>query len=1003
MATLTQFDISYLQEAPTEADQAVVAFHRLHRMAALYYPSHRQFDIYECKAVFDLQWKRVGSWKPTSEYKNIIAVKALEAYSIFAFIGARDDGTHISFVGFDGSVKSNRRISHRTDPLCADYNQKTREFFVAFENGSLVCAYSSLKNNEFTITVKKVIKVQSDANQKPKQVVTQDLIAVLFVLTTNGNILCIDTTKFDLVYAISGGAFTLPPLSLHCDKFGTDFVVRCANADRTKEQLELWHPPEDYASCRIGRFDRFTIPISAKIVGLTFESVGLASTKTLLQITTLNRKVTLYSCYGATSVNLETEIALNIPANIWEKFKHYFYASTMTTNAAAVVGSSSTGDLFFLNLWEYFVSSCFLSSNYDPTINFSSVLLTSFCHFTTAIGIQLPSKKDQELNLNYIDLELALNPLNESSYSSMLEPGMMMMGDDEQSVMSETLTGALNNLAEANRKIDEQMSKSQIEFLDSISSFPTAVGTAPVAGGGEGITQEMSPVLAQNEVSTRVPPSHKEPDRLYPQHNFDFRDPLKNLRGGMPGRPPAIISELQTINFYPSFLINNPDTSKCQSAASQPIKHFQMIKPDGMLLTENYQLLMFTFTGLSYLSPELFDRKLTIDHHAFAFRNGFITAVTSLKDCLICDVNNINSPPLKLGFVAGNHVKITTVITADIQLRIPNNIPQQQQGNQEKEKKKSARNESLSRTTPSNTQKLSESEETVGKYIFLAAGDSEGNVHMFICQGNQTIIQTENFRAHAVGIKSILFTGDTIRPLWNIHAEYSASTGRVSMLSTVGSALVTTSIEGEVKVWQPFSTETKNFAMDKIFQNCQIRWKVAGVFVINRFFIPAESSAITLKLPDSKPSTAGAVSSNRKMREIVSVSLAPGCLNLLLAFTNGTIEEWALPGLIDTNDSTLSTMQKEIWLNTKLHSEEITSMRVFVHGPLSTLKSVPLLQEHERNAILARLSSFIRVPNRMKYTAGLTFQETKLLAGSSSLTTCSKDNTLVLWSFQPNF
>ena len=984
MANLTQFDISYVQDVPSDGNQAVVAFHRLNRIAAIYFGSHAQFDFYECKALFELQWQKVGSWKASTIFKNVIAVKAMEAYPLFAVVGLGENGTYIALLGFDGSVKVNHLISHRKDALCADYNQKTREFFIGFDNGTLMCVYTNSHpaKNEYTITVKKVIKVHSDSNEKPKQILTQDLIGMVYILTSSGNIFCLETTKFDLVYSISRIAFMIPPIRLYCDKFGTDFLVHCSNPDRTKEQLECWHPPEDYAACRIGRFDRFTVPIPAQIVGLSFESVGLFSNKTLLQICTLNRKVYLWSCFGATSVNFEAELSLNVPNPIWKNFQNLIYSNQVLE------------DPFFLNLSEYYVTSSFLSCQSDALIKYASILLMNFCQLTTVIGIQLPTKREQDLNLNYMDIEM--NKMDtglitaDVSYSSFGthqfhdNPGLPPnINDDENSVMSETLIGALSNLAEANRQIDEQMSRSHIDFIDSIAT------TSKLETHGD------EPKISSHD----HPPSGRIPTLSNKPNISDLMISDKRIYSSKP--VPSI--ELQSTQFFPTFFMNNQDLTKC-SNIPQVIQNFQFMKPDGMLLNEHYQLLMFTFQGLCYLSPDLMEKKLSIDLHSVAFRNGLISAVTSLKDCLVCDINNLQAPPMKIGFTISNHVKITTIVMADIQLKVPPYIPQT---TEKKGKSDGKQQQQPSSAALANRENIDYQQ---AKFIVIAAGDSEGNVHIFIFNSNFIIFQTETFKAHSLAIKNIVFSGDSTRPLWNINADYNPSSNKIMLNSIVGSAIITASIEGEVKIWQPFSMEHRNLSLEKIFQNCHVRWKVSGVFVVNRTFLPdggipessrgsASARGITA-VTTSKPTTASSV---KKMREIVSVCLAPGCLNVLIAYTNGTIEEWSLPGILDTNDSTLSTAQKEIWANTKLHNEDITTLRVYVHGSLSSMKNVSFQNDHERDATFVKLSSFIRVPNRMKYTAGLTFQEMKNIANSSSLISCSKDNSLVLWSFQSSF
>jgi hypothetical protein len=1070
MATLTQLDLSYIEEngSSTDSEEITVAYHRLHHTCVNFLPGRFQFDFYVCKSVFDLKWKKLGSWKvDNKESKSIIAVKALESYDLFAFVGNNLSGTEIVLVSFDGTIRCRQTISSRKDIICVDYNQKTREFFLGFGNGLLMCCFVNCSNHyDYTITTKRVIKVHSPQKfQYAKQIITQDFLSLMYILTSLGNILCIDLTKFDLIFSISRSNFVLNPVRLYCDKFGTDFLVQSANDEHTQEQLEYWHPPEDYATCRLGRFERFSLPLSSperdgQIIGCNFESLGLYSGKCLLTLILNNRKLQLWNCLGGTSLNFEAEMSLNIPTNTWKKFYNVFNTDNILEK-----------DNFFPQLDQHLMTGSFLSFHdieslisKESVSKYSSILLTSFCNLSLIIGIQLTQKKDQDLSMAYIEMEVNNNQ-GSSSLAAKLEDLQRQLtitrqvsNDDNESQMSETLLGALSDLAQKNRSIDEKMihSQSAIEtYNDSIISYASSAAE-PVPA----LLQ--MPVTTTTSASFFVNPSNPQPEVIPP------RGPLLSLGGRLLSEPlldeelllhhrhqhPAlaprssnlaqllsrsshylsndddddIFTELSSMNFFPSFLLNNSDISKCTTNLNSQL--LRIMNPYGMILNENYDLLTFTLDGgLVFLNSDSNEKRLTIDYHSFAYRCGLMTVISNFKDCLICDFSSINSLkiPMKISLTISNHIKVTCLVSADLFLKGP--APPQPASSSSslstREKKLSKSNSSAAVTKNNSSSSSSSSgSNNVGNYVVLfnnmnvvAVGDSQGCIHLTICDSSsQNILQSESFQAHATAVKEIIFTADAMRPLLNLGAEYLPPANNKLIASAIpGSSLITVSIEGEVKVWQPFSVDTSSSAsskaavvasLDKFYHNCHIRWKLSGIFHIDRTYSVRDRRPLSpLKSNNaSKPSTAGLIQPpTKKMREIVSVVLAPGCLNLLIGYTNGTVEEWSIPGLLDTQEASLSTAQKEIWMNDRMHSEEITSMRVYIHGPYSAIKQVSLSPEHERDAILIKLSTFIRVPNRMKYTAGFTFQEIKTISLSSSLITCSKDQTLVLWSFQTGF
>lgn len=1107
MTSLDQIDYTLIEDgqSTSQADQVVVSFHRRFRIAVNYVINHSIFDFYECYSLFELKWKKLASWTATSHFTKIKCVLPIEAYDVFAFIGSNREGCFMCLVGFDGKVRTEYKISQIQRVMCAEFNQKSREFLLGFDNGSMICLFLKLDNNEFNITLRKAIKVYSDDGHSPMQIASLDLVGLILILTQKGYILCIDATKFDLVFSIANTAFTLLPTRLWVDKFGTDFVVRSTNQNGN-EQLECWHPPEDYASCRYGEFHRFAIPLSAQILSVSLETLSIPGSRTLLEIITMNKKMQVWSNFENKSLVFEAEMSLNVTNDIWQT----------TLNLKST--KSYLKDMFFGSHLEHYLNINSFANCSTEHLYCSTLLLTTFCNASTIIGIHLPVIQDEQLQQKFLELEIRKFQEQKSSLledvpygndgKHMIPPTSHQNGsnniyidhtksnsrpDDDLSIMSETLIGALNNLAEIDKGIDEKLMQSKnfpgddddnhsqfSQMSNSVPSHPFHSSNHTLEGyqvPHNSLTNyndsfSNSHLLSQHDENSTLPlmvPEHSfmDEDMPFPTHASSTVDGVMNMNS-MNNSPVAVKSledlignqalkrsvttpgtgqsrsylaelnknivlneqtmiiptnadfphlhDIESIFFMPIFYLKNVDTSRCITNPSNQItmkfllQYFQILHPDGLLLTPipatptQPILQCFTVDGMQdyTVSTSTPEKIMNIQFHSMAYRTGYMTVVSNFKDCLIVPISFLPSPvaPLRVLLSIRHQVRVTSVVCADVILRNPDYFVAEPMI-------KPSTNNKSNKSTNSNAK----FHDIGDRFLLILIGDDDGYIHMYICDENKVAITSDSFRAHMTGVSHIITTGDSVRPLWLMGSEkvHASTVVEMKPVAIPGSAIISISKEGEVKTWQPFSMDKTKNPIERLFNACGIKWRLSGVYIVEQrksllrdkgSGSDPTSKPITAS-PSKNPSRQGTKHEGRQ-RSIQSAELLPTCMHILLGYSNGDLEMWSIPGLIETPDMTLNTAQSPVWTSIT-HNDGINSTRVYVHGYLSGIKEVIFKSDQDRDNILAKLSSYLRVPPRMKYTIGYSFQEMKLMCTVASMVTCSNDCSIGLWGYQSVF
>lgn len=388
-----------------------------------------------------------------------------------------------------------------------------------------------------------------------------------------------------------------------------------------------------------------------------------------------------------------------------------------------------------------------------------------------------------------------------------------------------------------------------------------------------------------------------------------------------------------------------------------------------------------TYANLKDLASISLDFSMT----AIAYRTSLLCLITKFKEGFIFDLKVNRSgnyaPPLRLELNVKPQAIITSIHTCDVSFQLPT----EKQG-------------------PMN--RKVESAPIIGSYVLCFFGDSYGGLNYALCQRGSVLQSGCLDRIHNMDIVSILSTGDANKPIWRVGSEYTnisgfKNQGVAKPVAIAGSPIITVSKDGEVKVWQPiFSAENKvRSKKEHMLHVFGLDWKMSGTFVV-------------------KPSK----SLDKSQYIFVSTAcLDPTCTILIISFTDGHIEQWSIPGLLHSNTGALATTLHYIH-TTKYHSANITDLRLYIHSNDSQVNEIDLSADiipassnnssksssnekvDQVYASIIKASSGVvndsySASSNKKRAIAYTIRELRRFASITSLTTSSRDNTILIWKF----
>jgi hypothetical protein len=467
------------------------------------------------------------------------------------------------------------------------------------------------------------------------------------------------------------------------------------------------------------------------------------------------------------------------------------------------------------------------------------------------------------------------------------------------------------------------------------------------------------------------------------------------------------------------------------------------------------QLKLLTSTGLKEVNSmdDIFHShdlaKHLIDCRLFSlgYIIGVLGIVTSMNECFLTCLAPRTDPsmalasmqpkPLRLPVDIRQQATPTVLLISDVCMILPN-APAA-------ESKKTA--SSSSSSASSNTI-------IDGVHSLSLIGDSDGLVHITISTRNH-VISSSQIKAHSSPVVSIFTTGDSLRPLWRVggklqpivsaapavsthappaaeqhkHHHHHHTHGRrhshdknpaaatssklktntapmqVHPVAIPGSAIITVSRDGEVKIWQPhfvFDGHSQS-KTEHVLSVCKVQWQVAGMYSCAQPVGRPLESVNTLfctQAGNVKSSNSTMLNSNR----VVCATLDPTCMTLLVSFGSGRVEQWPLPGLICSPKASLSTCRQSMW-SLQAHKGSITDMRLWVHMPSTVVSEANIGDmpsgdgSTERGKKQIRYASVVHSASVLNTTIAYTTAQMRTISEASTMVTSSADKSILLWRF----
>jgi hypothetical protein len=415
--------------------------------------------------------------------------------------------------------------------------------------------------------------------------------------------------------------------------------------------------------------------------------------------------------------------------------------------------------------------------------------------------------------------------------------------------------------------------------------------------------------------------------------------------------------------------------------------------------------------GSPHLGKSLIDCKL----FSLAYLIGVLAIVNTMNECFLTCIgsNSETEPchrqprPLRLPVDIRSTATTTFLLAADIRMFLPNSAD-------------------VKKTTPAAAvHSIDTSIESMHSLTLI--GDSDGLVHVTIATRSE-VISSSQIKAHSAPVVSILSCGDSIRPLWRIggrlhqivtplndngHSlkhrgwsnklKVSKSPFQIHPVAIPGSAIVTLSREGEVKVWQPtfvFDGRSQS-TYEHVLSVCKVQWLVSGMYScasVGRQLDPLLPSLFCSRAGNARIDVP-TLSINR----VASACLDPTCMTLLVCFGNGRVEQWPLPGIVTSATSSLSTCRKKMW-SLQAHKGNISDMRLWVHSPSTVVRDVEAGvvftdSTGESGRKIIRYASAVHSSSGINTTIAYTSSQMKVLSEVSTLVTSSADKSLLVWKF----
>lgn len=881
---------------------------------------------------------------------------------MFAFVGIINDETRFVLVNFAGHIRASFQLSSTVHAMCAEFNQKTRELICSFKSGQLSC-YCLTHNPELQLVRRKSLRIAIDRTQIVLQLYSLDLVGQVLALTSEGNIICLDAGTFTVTYTIFRHVFSLHPTRINGDKFGTAFSVFCESG--TQQQVEIWSVPTDYASCHVGAFNRVLVPASDKVIAVLLESACEPDIQDEIDnprliVLTQDCRVHLWSLIPcANSLDFLNSISLSLPSPTSATNSPNTSTSTSCYTSSAMNGFLSVlGDRIVVGNRGAGAEVLIISAACEHDILAKQVLLRPRVPKARIRPLVSsgPSRPMEAVTSQVFVLEVG-GP--DEAGNDQSEPHIL-------NLESQTLPSHL--------MAEERLSTPPIPREQAHGILPKTPLDSNVQAAAGDIRQDsiMTDTLRDDsyisEASVTVPIPVQDAKLIFGMGKLDEHVDMNTESAKSDNATDLVAPPTYGIDhFAPEAFIGSNGSNRGVVGV-----HFSR----NLLLRGDGRMQSLDRKGVHTISPikaleetTASDTTTHIIACSIAYRAAQLAVINTMKDMVnIYRLDIPDQPPLSLPLCVRQQSAVRTLLCADIFIRDPINSPAHGRG------------EAKTKKLPT----------TTDMYSAAFVGDSDGYVHFFTIAAsaaNTTALQmihADRFRAYNnASVTAVVLTGDCTRPLWTMGVDVDVSVQRTPLFSLTpcaGSAVVTMASDGEVKVWQPHPSGSGCPLLHSVVPMFKPLFRLSGVFTTR----------------SHGPSTRAHGTISQQL------ALAPGCLQVLTT-NGGTLQQWALPGVMESSERALATTQSPHVTYDSAHQGGISSMNVSVPcEDLSMAQEVIILEEGLRDQVLSGLGMYARIAIRSRRTIGYTFAQVKSMRDCAVLVTCgdSLDCSVVVWAFE---
>ena len=951
-----------------------------------------------------MPWNQVGTFViprlVSGGEQRFICALPFECYNSIAVLISTPKGAVLIFIDLYGRLITKITLLNVSNVIAADVDQNRKEMIVACADGVLVSYAIRLvkaqeiivdRNKErvtkphdewavldgvFQAINRKTGRVPSEGGHHAVQILTQDVGGQSLILTNKYHIICIDSSVFTLLWIVSKDCFARKPVHLFVDKFGSDFLVLCEEVSESgsKRTLEYWTVPKTYALSDANRFERAVIPLSGNLVAASIESVNKYLGTSII-VATSNRHVQLWSIGEPEGVRLEADLILSGQVGTFdqskldERISSPFYSSGL----ASFVGS--------VHAFQCPVSVICTSGMDMVLIEVHTPTIDDIAYHKKLLDVMLDQYQvRQNVSASFRNVEDIDFVTRFSLHQTKLKPPLIHRIVPEKKKREPKILNMESAKVDIEgHNLDMQSISSQVSEL-TISkvdiSLPTLRGQPYLGRDDNTLNSHTMPVsFGHPSISTfddELPSEDCQANNGLPFH-MNRKSALgmtidsRSIDARQPCKPSALLFlPLNTISGFKSEIPSDTFQVVVQPSAavfsfslsSATVDFNQTIAAQNTIDSKSFK--HFTATQLitrkglyPTISPpsDFKTSSLDISLCSIAFRSSLLSVLTSFKEGYVYNLkpqsNHDFAPPLRLEFNIRKDASATTMLMADVYLKL-------------------IQNESKSCSTKPNV--------IVGEHSLCFVGDNDGVLNYALFTKG-IVLQTNTLKAHNSPIIAVLATGDANRPIWRIAGVPGRSkTDPLTLNNLPGSAIITGSSDGEFKVWQPFfkcATYNARARDVNVLSMYEIEWKVCGVFT--------------------------AKEKNENSATVTKACLDPTCMVVIICFSNGVIQQWQIPGLIDSESVGLSTCMQYLSTN-MVHVSGMTDIRIFVHPSISEVSEIDP-KDIDDEQLQIGSTKYICVRGSKKYAIAYTMFDLKRLVALSSLTTSSFDKSVTLWSF----